>query len=284
MGAHVVKHLLGEYVAWFISNTRCVCESFFDLHLHAHTAHLQALQSDTTSLLADHEDDLQDHQGEDENGDQGEDEGEDEAENDESGAFGGNNVRDPSADPFAESEAGVRVDADDSEQGFRKVRGRSGSRRGRGRGGRGGASSRGRLLRLPRLLHRHLLRWVGTPAASAAVERVRYYGRWSDGFRQKVLTVLGYAALVKRRKSTYDQWKNSDPELYVWYKRLYSGREHGNIDALISPTSKFLLSCICVQVLPFAKSPCCLLPPPPLRRGRVFVLVSSGPGRHEPLH
>ena len=143
MGAHVVKHLLGEYVAWFISNTRCVCESFFDLHLHAHTAHLQALQSDTTSL-ADHEDDLQDHQGEDENGDQGEDEGEDEAENDESGAFGGNNVRDPSADPFAESEAGVRVDADDSEQGFRKVRGRSGSRRGRGRGGRGGASSRGR--------------------------------------------------------------------------------------------------------------------------------------------
>lgn len=74
-------------------------------------------------------------------------------------------------------------------------------------------------------------------SAEASASRSRY-GLWTPEFRSNVLVAVGWAALVKRHVSTVNVWKSSDPELYMWYKRLYSGSDQGQIRALLHPISR----------------------------------------------
>lgn len=97
-------------------------------------------------------------------------------------------------------------------------RGQPSVRGSRGRGGKGGSIGAAE----------------GAPAAAASAAK-----QITPQLRCDILTVIGYAHLVNSKRSTLETWKNSDPELFTWYKRLYDGASHGQIKALLAPTSEF---------------------------------------------
>jgi hypothetical protein len=150
------------------------------------------------------------------------------------------------ASPVAEDQSDSGPESEFGRHGGRgRGRGRGrGQGRGRGRGSRGGHSAAS-IASGSATASGASATVTGDPSVTcmpeigaAALDKPVSYGHWTPRFRIVVLTAVGYASLVKRSMSTYDVWKNNDPGLFMWYRRLYSGSDAGQIKSLAHPFSE----------------------------------------------